>query len=77
MSHLFVVFTPFQLFIAQQLVHQEQLKDCILIEAYVAGNPHFIEIYDMMEMEGMWKKNILFQISPNGMVYVPRLLWMR
>ena len=59
MSHLFVVFTPFQLFIAQQLVHQEQLKDCILIEAYVAGNPHFIEIYDMMEMEGMWKKKYI------------------
>lgn len=59
MSHLFVVFTPFQLFIAQQLVHQEQLKDCILIEAYVAGNSHFIEIYDMMEMEGMWKKKYI------------------
>lgn len=59
MSNLFVVFTPFQLFIAQQLVHQEQLKDCILIEAYVAGNPHFIEIYDMMEMEGMWKKKYI------------------
>lgn len=59
MSNLFIVFTPFQFFIAQQLVHQEKLKDCILIEAYVAGNPHFIEIYDMMEMEGMWKKKYI------------------
>lgn len=59
MSNLFTVFTPFQFFIAQQLVHQEKLKDCILIEAYVAGNPHFIEIYDIMEMEGMWKKKYI------------------
>lgn len=59
MSNLFVVFTPFQLFIAQQLVHQEKLTDCILIESYVKGNRHFLDIYNMMEMEGMWAKKII------------------
>ena len=59
MANLFIVFTPFQLFIAQQLVSQEKLTDCILIEAYVEGNPHFLEIYDMMEIEGMWRRKIV------------------
>lgn len=65
MSNLFVVFTPFQFFVAQQLVAQEQLKDCVLIESYVKGNPHFIDIYNMMEIEGMWKKKIIFAEFPN------------
>lgn len=60
MANLFVVFTPFQFFVAQQLVAQEQLKDCILIESYVKGNPHFIEIYDLMEIPGMWNKKIIY-----------------
>lgn len=65
MANLFVVFTPFQFFVAQQLVAQEQLQNCVLIESYVKGNPHFIDIYDVMEIEGMWNKKIVFPEFPN------------
>jgi hypothetical protein len=64
MANLFVVFTPFQFFIAQQIVEQEQLKDCILLMSYIHGNKHFIPIYDLMSLEGMWKKKIEFEDFP-------------
>jgi len=62
MANLFFVFTPLQLLVAQQIVHQEGLKDCILIEGYVMPpkNRHFLEIFDFIEIEGMWKKKIIF-----------------
>lgn len=61
MGNLFVVYTPFQLFVAQQIVAQEGLKENVLLMSYVHGNNHFIPIYEMMEMEGMWKKKIEFE----------------
>lgn len=62
MANLFFVFTPLQLLVAQQIVYQEQLKDCILIEGHVQQpqNTHFYAIYDYIEIEGMWKKKIIF-----------------
>jgi hypothetical protein len=60
MANLFIVFTPFQLFVAQQIVNQEKLADNILIEGYVGNNSHFYDIYDMMAMENYWKKRIHF-----------------
>ena len=60
MANLFIVFTPFQFFVAQQIVHQEKLRNNILIEGYVGNNSHFYEIYDIMEMEGYWNKIIHF-----------------
>ena len=61
-SNLFFVFTPLQLFVAQQIVHHEKLTNCILIKGYVMPphNQHFLEIYDFMEIEGMWDKKIIF-----------------
>ena len=56
MANLFLVFTPFQFFAAQQIVHSQGLHDNILIEGYVTTNKHFIEIFDFMEIEGMWKE---------------------
>ena len=56
MANLFIAFTPFQLFVAQQIVNQEELSDNILIEGYVGNNSHFYDIYDMMEMDNFWKK---------------------
>lgn len=61
MANLFVVYTPFQFFVAQQIVAQENLTDNILLMSYVHGNNHFISIYEMMEMNGMWKKKIEFE----------------
>ena len=48
MGNLFIVFTPFQLFVAQQIVKQEKLNNNILIKGWVAGNKHFLEIYDVI-----------------------------
>lgn len=56
MANLFFVFTPFQLFAAQQIVHSQGFENNILIEGYVTTNKHFLEIYDFMEIEGMWKE---------------------
>ena len=60
MANLFIVYTPFQLFVAQQIVSQEKLIDNILVEGYVGENPHFYDIYDIMEMDNYWKKKIKF-----------------
>ena len=62
MANLFFVFTPLQLLVAQQIVHQEELIDCILIEGHVQQpqNRNFYDIYDFIEIEGMWKKKIVF-----------------
>ncbi len=61
MGNLFVVYTPFQLYIAQQIVAQEQLDNCVLMMSYIPGNQQFIDIYEMMAMEGMWEKKIVFE----------------
>lgn len=60
MSNLFITFTPFQLFVAQQIINQEKLNNNILIEGYVQYNHHFIQIYDMMKINDMWDNSILF-----------------
>ncbi len=61
MANLFVVYTPFQFFIAQQIVEQEKLKDCVLLMSYIPHNRNFINIYEIMEIEGMWSKKIIFE----------------
>ena len=58
MGNLFFVFTPLQLFVAQQIIRQEELKDCILVESFVKDNRHFLEVYDMMLIKGLWKKKM-------------------
>ncbi len=60
MGNLFIVFTPFQLFVAQQIVRQEKLRKNILIKGWVSGNNHFLDIYDVMIMDGYWDKEIVF-----------------
>lgn len=61
MANLFVVYTPFQFFVAQQVVTQEELQDNILIQSYIKGNKHFIPIYELMKIDGMWEKTIEFE----------------
>lgn len=60
MGNLFIAFTPFQLFVAQQIVRQEKLRNNILIKGWVSGNKHFLDIYDVMIMDGYWDKVIVF-----------------
>lgn len=50
-GNLFIVFTPLQLFVAQQIVRQEHLTDCVLVEGW---RSLFAKTYDMMRMEDLW-----------------------
>lgn len=58
MANLFIVFMPFQLFVAQQIIRHEHLEDCILIEGYRSKRG---ETHDLMIIESLWKKRISFE----------------
>lgn len=58
MASLFVVATPLQMLIAQQLVRQEQIKDAILLESYFSKHPDFLKSYDMCRIDSLWKKKL-------------------
>lgn len=60
MTNLFIVFTPFQLFIAQQIIRQENLSNNVLIQSYVKGYGYFLDIYNIMLMPNQWDKAIVF-----------------
>lgn len=60
MSNLFVVFTPFQLFIAQQIIKQENLTDNVLIQGYVRGYGYFLDIYNIMLIPELWNNYIVY-----------------
>lgn len=51
MGNLFFVFTPLQLFVSQQIIRQEGLKDCVLVECW---RKLFADAYDMMRMDELW-----------------------
>lgn len=57
----FVVFMPFQLFVAQQVIRQEGLKDCILIEGCRELYPQFVDMYDLIKIDDLWKETIYFE----------------
>ena len=61
MGNLFFVFTPLQLFVSQQIIRQEELKNCVLVESFVKGNSHFLEVYDMMCIDELWTKKLEFK----------------
>lgn len=52
---------PFQLFVAQQVIRQEGLKDCILIEGYRNLFPQFVETYNLIKIDELWKQVIYFE----------------
>lgn len=56
-SNLFIVFTPLQLFVAQQIIRQEKLENCVLIEGY---QRLFADTFNMMRMENLWYDRIEF-----------------
>lgn len=55
MGNLFIVFTPLQLFVAQQIIRQEKLENNIIIEGYRSS---FSRSYDMMRIEDLWSKRL-------------------
>jgi len=65
MKALFLVYTPFQFLVAQQIIHSEGLKDSVLVAGYVGSNTHFIEIYDFMSIEEYWSNKYIFPELPS------------
>lgn len=58
MGNLFIVFMPFQLFVAQQIIRHEHLDDCILVEGY---RDLFGDTYDLICIDSLWNKRICFE----------------
>lgn len=61
MANLFVVFTPLQIVIAQQIIVQEKLEDNIMLESCISGYYHFFEIYKLIRNDELWSKIIPFE----------------
>lgn len=47
-----------QLFVAQQLISQESLENNIMLYGYNASRRAYLETYDLMIIESMWKQRI-------------------
>ena len=55
MANLFFIHTPLQLMIAQMIIEQEKLKDNVMLCGYVDDNKHFLQLYDLIRLDEMWK----------------------
>ena len=55
MANLFFIHTPLQLMIAQMIIEQEKLKDNVMLCGYVDDNRHFLQLYDLIRIDEMWK----------------------
>ena len=58
MGNLFFIFTPLQLFVAQQIIRQEKLENNVMLVGY---SSLFGKVYEMMKLEGLWEKSIYFE----------------
>ena len=61
MANLFVVFTPLQVVIAQQIIRQEKLSDNVMLESWWDGYSHFGEIYKLITIDELWTKSLFFK----------------
>lgn len=59
------MYTPFQFFVAQQIVSQEKLRDSVAVVGYVGNNAHFLDIYEFMNLEKLWKKKYVMTDLPH------------
>lgn len=57
-GNVFIVFMPFQLYVAQQIIKQENLKNCILVDGY---RSLFAKTYDLIIIEELWHSRINFE----------------
>lgn len=55
-NNLFFVWTPFQLFVAQNVIIQEKLIHNILICGYVGDNNHFYDTYNLLKIDLLWER---------------------
>lgn len=60
MANLFVVFTPLQIVMAQQIIRQEKLSDNVMLESWWDGYSHFKDIYDLTIIEDLWTKVLFY-----------------
>lgn len=58
--NLFFIHTPFQLFVAHQIINYKGLKDNMALFGYVGSNRQFYDIYDYMEIKGFFIKSFKF-----------------
>ena len=58
--NLFLIHTPFQLFVAHQIINYKGLKDNMALFGYVGSNRQFYDIYDYMEIKGIFIKSFKF-----------------
>ena len=56
MGNLFVVFTPLQLFVSQQIIRQEKLKNNVVIFGW---DSQFHDAFEMMCLDELWHKKVL------------------
>jgi len=61
MSNLFFIHTPFQLFVSQQIINQEKLKDNIMVYGYHKNNTQFLKIYDAIRIDHFWTKRCFLE----------------
>lgn len=63
-NNLFFVWTPFQLFVAQNIIMQEKLMHNILVCGYVGDNTHFYDTYDLLKIDSLWEQNYQIDCLP-------------
>lgn len=71
-TNLFFIHTPFQLFVAQQIINQERLTNCIQLYSYFGDNKHFLNIFDTMTVESMWIKRVYMENEDTCMYISPK-----
>ncbi len=56
MANLFFIHTPFQLFVAQQIIYHEKMEgDNVMIYGYNGNHREYLRIFDLMVIDGFWK----------------------
>ena len=58
MGNLFLVFTPLQLFVSQQIIRQEQLQNNVVVFGY---RSIFNDAYNMMQMQELWTASVDYE----------------
>lgn len=53
-NNIFLVHTPFQLFVAQQIISQEKLKGNVLLLSYIGNYENFKDAYSLMVIPEFW-----------------------
>lgn len=59
MGNLFIVFTPLQLFVSQQIIRQENLKNNVVIFGWY--NTKFKDVFEMMYIAELWKDKYIIE----------------